>query len=85
MTPLQRPKQWEDKAVLTERISRGSADYEFTVSDPTTWAAPWTAMIPLKAKNELIYEYACHEGNDAIPDMLCGHASRSAKPRARGN
>ena len=52
VTSLQRPKQWDDKAVLTERISRGSADAlndEFTVSDPTTWTAPWTAMIPLKA------------------------------------
>jgi hypothetical protein len=61
---------------LTERLTRPSADvldYEFTVEDPTTWARPWTAMIPLKYKNELIYEYACHEGNEAIPDMLRGH------------
>jgi hypothetical protein len=61
---------------LVERISRPSADilnYEFTVDDPTTWTRPWTAMIPLKFKNEQIYEYACHEGNAAIPDMLAGH------------
>jgi hypothetical protein len=30
-------------------------------------------MIPLKAKDEQIYEYACHEGNDSIPNMLQGH------------
>jgi hypothetical protein len=30
-------------------------------------------MVPLKLKNEMIFEYACHEGNDAIPDMLRGH------------
>ena len=30
-------------------------------------------MILLKHKDELIYEYACHEGNEAIPDMLRGH------------
>ena len=48
-------------------------NYEFTVNDPTTWTRPWTAMIPLKLKNELIYEYACHEGNEAIPNMLRGH------------
>jgi hypothetical protein len=61
---------------LVERLTRVSADvlnYEFTVDDPTTWTRPWTAMIPLKWKNEQIYEYACHEGNEAIPDMLRGH------------
>ena len=61
---------------LTERFTRVSADvlnYGFTIDDPTTWTQPWSVMIPLKHKNELIYEYACHEGNEAIPDMLRGH------------
>jgi hypothetical protein len=61
---------------LTERLTRTGPEilnYEFTVDDPTTWTAPWTAMIPLKLKDELIYEYACHEGNEAIPNMLRGH------------
>jgi hypothetical protein len=61
---------------LVERITRASRDvlnYEFTVDDPTTWTAKWTAMIPLKLKNEQIFEYACHEGNDAMADMLRGH------------
>jgi len=61
---------------LTERLTRVSAeilDYEFTVDDPTTWTRPWTAMIPLRFKNELIYEYACHEGNTAMEGMLRGH------------
>ena len=61
---------------LTERFTRVSADvlnYEFTVNDPTTWTKPWTAMIPLKAKDEMIFEYACHEGNSAVPNMLRGH------------
>jgi hypothetical protein len=61
---------------LTERFTRVSADvlnYEFTINDPTTWTRPWTAMIPLKAKDEMIFEYACHEGNEAIPNMLRGH------------
>jgi hypothetical protein len=61
---------------LTERLTRAGPEilnYEFTVDDPTTWTAPWTAMIPLKLKDELIYEYACHEGNEAIPNMLRGH------------
>jgi hypothetical protein len=61
---------------LTETFTRVSPeilDYQFTVEDPTTWTRTWTGMIPLKIKNELIYEYACHEGNEAIPDMLRGH------------
>jgi len=65
-----------DRLRLTERLTRVSQDvlnYEFTVDDPTMWTRPWTAMIPLKLKDELIYEYACHEGNAAIPNMLRGH------------
>jgi hypothetical protein len=61
---------------LTEKFTRVSSEilnYEFAVDDPTTWTASWTAMIPLKLKHELIYEYACHEGNTAIPNMLRGH------------
>ena len=71
---------------LTERLTRVSAeilDYEFTVSDPTTWTKPWTAMIPLKYKDELIYEYACHEGNEAIPDMLRGHRVEEREAAAK--
>jgi hypothetical protein len=61
---------------LIERFMRVGPDileYEFTVDDPTTWTRSWKAMIPLKKKDELVYEYACHEGNDAIPNMLRGH------------
>ena len=60
---------------LTERFTRVSKDilnYEFTVSDPQTWTKPWTAMIPLAAKNEQIYEYACHEANKSMEGMLRG-------------
>ncbi len=51
---------------LVERFTRVGPDtlnYEFTVNDPTVWTKPWSAMIPLKRTDELIYEYACHEGN----------------------
>ena len=71
---------------LTEKLRRAGPEileYEFTVSDPTTWTAPWTAMIPLKMKNEAIYEYACHEGNEAIPDMLRGHRFEEREAAAR--
>jgi hypothetical protein len=71
---------------LTEKLTRVSAEileYEVTVSDPTTWTSPWTAMIPLKLKDERIYEYACHEGNEAIPDMLRGHRYEEREAAAK--
>ena len=71
---------------LVERFTRvgpETLNYEFTVTDPTTWTAPWTAMIPLKLKDELIYEYACHEGNEAIPDMLRGHRFEEREAAAK--
>ena len=57
--------------------------YEVTVDDPTTWTAPWTAMLPLKLKDEMIFEYACHEGNEAVPDMLRGHRMEEREAAAK--
>jgi len=71
---------------VTERYTRVGPEilnYEFTVSDPTTWTRPWTAMIPLKLKDEQIYEYACHEANEAIPGMLRGHRYEERQPAGK--
>ena len=71
---------------LIERYTRVAHDilnYEFTVDDPTTWTKPWTAMIPLKLKNELIYEYACHEANEAMQGMLKGHRYQEKEAAAK--
>ena len=60
---------------LVERISRIDADtlrYEFTVSDPNTWAAPWTARVDMTRTDEPLYEYACHEGNYSMASSLSG-------------
>ncbi len=60
---------------LTERFTRTDAStllYEFTVDDPTTFTRPWTAQLPMTWSDERIYEYACHEGNYALPDILRG-------------
>jgi hypothetical protein len=46
--------------------------YRFTVEDPKTWATPWTAEIPWQRTSEQLYEYACHEGNRALYNMLTG-------------
>jgi len=60
---------------VVERLTRIDADtllYEFTVEDPSTWTRPWTASIPMKKLEEPIFEYACHEGNYAMTNILSG-------------
>ena len=68
---------------LTERFTRVSPDviqYEFTVDDPTAFTKPWTARIPLNKTAGPVYEYACHEGNYALADILAG--ARTAEKKA---
>ena len=60
---------------LVERFTRVDADtidYRYTVEDPTTYATPWTAAVPMSRIEGPIFEYACHEGNYALPNMLRG-------------
>ena len=60
---------------LVERFTRLAPDtiqYEMTFIDPRTWTKPWTAMIPLKSSQDEIYEFACHEGNEAMIGILSG-------------
>jgi hypothetical protein len=67
---------------LVERFRRVEADtllYEFTVSDPTSWAAPWTAQVLMTKTDQPLYEYACHEGNYSMPSSLSGARAMDAK------
>ncbi|MDA1092116.1 MAG: hypothetical protein O3A25_02420 [Acidobacteria bacterium] len=60
---------------LVERFSRPEANilrYEVTFSDPTTWAGDWTAALDMPKTNGLIYEYACHERNYGMENLLKG-------------
>jgi hypothetical protein len=65
-----------DNLRVVERFTRTAPDrieYEITVTDPTTWARPWTAMMPLRQRQERLFEYACHEGNfEQISGMVRG-------------
>ena len=60
---------------LVERFTRVDAEtlhYEFTVTEPTTFTSPWTARVPITKTEEPIFEYACHEGNYALANILRG-------------
>jgi hypothetical protein len=60
---------------VTERFTRVSADriiYQFTAEDPNTWTRPWTAEIPMLQTDGPLYEYACHEGNYGVVNILKG-------------
>ena len=76
-----------EKLHLVEHFTLTAPDtllYRFTVEDPTTWATPWTVEIPWTKKNELLYEYACHEGNDAIRLVLGGARAQEAEAAKAG-
>ena len=65
----------KDWARALERFKRADNDtliYEFTITDPTVWTKPWTVSIPMTRSDEPLYEYACHEGNYAMRNILAG-------------
>jgi hypothetical protein len=72
---------------VVERFSRlddRTLLYRFTIEDPATWDKPWTGELAWPATNDKIYEYACHEANYSMVDILKGARERdklvAAKP-----
>ena len=60
---------------LVERFTRIDEDallYEFTPRDPEIWTKPWTAAVPMKRSDAPMFEYACHEGNYGMTNLLAG-------------
>jgi hypothetical protein len=68
-----------DTLHLTERFTRvgDGLRYEVTVEDPHTWTRPWTAALDLQPQPEGLFEYACHEGNHSMRNILS--AARAAE------
>ena len=67
--------------VVVERFTRVDAetiDYRITVTDPAEWTAPWTAVIPMSPSDGPLFEYACHEGNHSVSNMLTGSRAADA-------
>ena len=74
-----------DNMTLVERFRRvdeGTLEYEFTVTDPETWTSAWTANLPMVRNDLPMFEYACHEGNYSMPQMLGG--ARTLEEQSEG-
>jgi len=68
--------------VLVERFARAddrSLTYSFTMTDPTVWAKPWRAEVPMTRIDGFVMEYACHEGNYAMANILAGARAEEKK------
>lgn len=71
-----------ENLVLVERFTRLDAQtlqYEFTVNDPSTFTKPFTGRFPMNLTDGLIYEYACHEGNYGLQNILRGGRNEDAR------
>jgi hypothetical protein len=70
---------------VTERFTRISDDqieYRYTVEDPHTWTRPWTALNYLQKTNGPLFEFACHETNYGVANILAGaRAEEAAKTK----
>ena len=66
---------------LTERFTRVDPDtlrYDVTIDDPTVWTQPWTYSVPMRKNPEPVYEYACHEGNYGLENILAGAVAEAS-------
>ena len=77
-----------EKLHVIERLTRTGPDvlqWQVTIDDPGAWTKPWTAMIPLRASKKAVFEYACHEGNYGLQDILAGARREEKQARERAD
>jgi hypothetical protein len=75
LSSLMADAAYTEKAKIVERFTRISDDeilYEFTVEDPAVFSRPWRAEMSFRPAAGPIYEYACHEGNYSLENILAG-------------
>jgi hypothetical protein len=80
--PLQQFRGASENLRVIERFTRTGPDvivYKFTIDDPTTFTAQWSGELPFNRIEEQIYEYACHEGNYALSNVLSGERDRERR------
>lgn len=84
--PLQQFRGASENLKVTERFARTGPDtilYKFEIDDPTTFTEKWGGEVPFLRTDELIYEYACHEGNYALSNVLSGERNREKREAER--
>jgi hypothetical protein len=67
------PRGASENVTITERFTRVGADtirYQFTMDDPATWERPWSGELPITRTEGPTFEYACHEGNRGLTNIL---------------
>jgi hypothetical protein len=72
---------------VTERFTRvasGRLLYQFKVEDPATWTQPWGGEYEFSPAGGRLFEYACHEGNYGLADILAGARAEEAAAAAKG-
>jgi hypothetical protein len=75
-----------EKLHLIERYTRTGPDtlqWEVTIDDPGAWTKPWTVKVLLRRADKQVYEYACHEGNYGLLDILSGARREDAEEAQR--
>lgn len=72
---------WKDLKITEKftRVGQHRLHYQFTVEDPTVWDQPWGGEYEFSPLDGRIYEYACHEGNYALPGILGGARAEEAE------
>ena len=71
---------------MIERFTRDGPDrlgYEFTVNDPNTWTRPWSGSLPMTRTEGPMFEFACHEGNHGLLNILAGVRAQDRAEEAR--
>jgi hypothetical protein len=77
---------WDRNLHLIERLSLFDEDtllYQFEIDNPTAFTRPWKGELTLTRATGNIYEFACHEGNYSLTNMLQGFRAAERKPGAR--
>ena len=60
-------------------MDKNTIHYQFTVDDPATWTRPWSGEMSIRSFEGPIYEYACHEGNYGLANILRAQRVQDAK------